>query len=234
LIRQPVDTVILTGGQGSRLRAAVSDRPKTMASIKGRPFLDLLLGHLQGSGFCRFILCVGYMADYISDYYRQSPDPTRELIISREILPLGTAGALKNAESLLGGDFFLVVNGDSFCPADLPAFIDFHQKQDALASLVLTQAEEAGSYGTVVLGRDNRIVEFKEKSSSGPGWINAGLYLFNRDLLSLIPRGSYSSLEQDMFPRLVEERFLGFITREPLIDIGTPERYIEAQRSLRI
>jgi NDP-sugar pyrophosphorylase family protein len=234
LIRHPLSTVILTGGQGSRLRAAVSDRPKTMASINGRPFLDLLLDHLQGSGLGRFILCVGYMADYISDYYRRSPDISRELILSREIFPLGTAGAIKNAESLIGGDFFLVVNGDSFCPADLPAFIDFHQKHVALASIVLTLADEARSYGTVLLDQDNRIVEFKEKSSSGQAWINAGLYLFNRDLLSLIPPESYSSLEQDLFPHLVQERFFGFITKEPMIDIGTPERYIEAQRSLRI
>ena len=204
-----------------------------MASINGRPFLDLLLGHLQGSGLRRFILCVGYMADYISDYYSQSPDPSRELIISREVLPLGTAGAIKNAESLIRGDFFLVLNGDSFCAADLPAFIDFHQEHAALASMVLAHADETRSYGTVVLGQDNRIVEFTEKLSSGQGWINAGIYLFNRDLLSLIPPDSHSSLEQDMFPCFIQERFFGFITREPMIDIGTPERYIEAQRSLR-
>lgn len=229
MIKQPLDTVILSGGQGSRLRAAVSDRPKPMALINGRPFLDLLLDHLQVSGLHRFILCIGYMGEYISDHFQQIPDPSRELILSREILPLGTAGAIKKAEPYLSGDDFLVFNGDSFCPVELPAFIDFHRKRGALASLVLTQAEEAFSYGTVGLGEGNRIVAFKEKSSLGLAWINAGIYLFNRKLLSLIPPDRYYSLEEDVFPYLAKDAFFGFLTSAPLIDIGTPERYLEAQ-----
>ncbi|MBI4764790.1 MAG: nucleotidyltransferase family protein [Deltaproteobacteria bacterium] len=226
-----MDVVILTGGLGSRLRSLVSDRPKTMASINGRPFLDRVLEHLQGSGFCRFILCAGYMADYISDYYSQSNDSSRELILSREVLPLGTAGAVKNAEPLIHGDSFLVVNGDSFCAADLIAFMNFHQKHASLASIVLAHVEEVASYGTVTRGQGDRIIRFEEKAASGPGWINAGIYLFERDVLSLIPPASASSLEKDVFPRLAGNGLYGFSTREPMIDIGTPERLLTALKA---
>ncbi len=227
-----MDVVILTGGQGSRLRSVVSDRPKTMASINGRPFLDLLLEHLQGAGFRRFILCAGYMADYIADYYGRSSDHTRELMISREPRPLGTAGAVKNAEPLIQGGTFLVVNGDSFCAVDLAAFREFHRKHAARASMVLSYVDEATSYGTVTRGQGDRIIRFEEKAASGPGWINAGIYLFERDVLSLIPQAVAASLERDIFPPLAGNGLHGFSTTEPVIDIGTPERLLAAIKAL--
>jgi NDP-sugar pyrophosphorylase family protein len=227
-----MDVLVLTGGQGSRLRSVVSDRPKTMASINGRPFLDLLLDHLQAAGFSRFILCAGYMGDYIADYYKAESASCREILISRETRPLGTAGAVKHAEPLIHGNSFLILNGDSFCAVDLTAFINFHQQHAAHASMVIANTDTAQSYGTVVLGPDNRIVQFKEKSTMGQAWINAGIYMFDRDVLNRIPSDGDSSLEHDIFPQMVDERFFGFTTKVPVIDIGTPERYSAAQRTV--
>jgi NDP-sugar pyrophosphorylase family protein len=226
-----MDVLVLTGGQGSRLRSVVSDRPKTMAAINGRPFLDLLLDHLQAACFSRFILCAGYMGDYIVDYYKTESASCREILISRETRPLGTAGAVKHAEPLIHGDSFLIVNGDSFCAVDLTAFISFHQQHAALASMVLAHTETAQSYGTVSLGQNHRIVQFKEKSTVGQAWVNAGIYLFDRDVLNRISSEDSSSLEHDIFPHMVDQRFFGFITKSPVIDIGTPERYLAAQRN---
>jgi NDP-sugar pyrophosphorylase family protein len=203
-----------------------------MALINDRPFLDLLLSRLQAAGLERFILCVGYMADFIVDYYNGTHCPARELLISREPRPLGTAGAVKHAEPLISGDFFLVMNGDSFCPVDLRSFTEFHREKEAFASMVLTRVESAKSYGTVALGQENQIMQFREKSVSGQAWINAGIYMFSRDVLSAIPDGRCCSLERDIFPQLVKKRFFGFVTRETVLDIGTPDRYSTAQHAL--
>jgi NDP-sugar pyrophosphorylase family protein len=203
-----------------------------MALINDRPFLDLLINQLEAAGLRRFILCVGYMADFIIDYYRGKQCPTLELLISREPRPMGTAGAVKHAEPLIRSDSFLVMNGDSFCPADLNAFAASHREKMAVASMVLTRVEAAESYGTVVLGKDDRILQFREKSVSGKAWINAGIYLFKRDVLSAIPHDRCCSLERDIFPCLAKERFFGFITEQTVLDIGTPDRYSTAQHAL--
>lgn len=227
-----MDVLILTGGLGTRLRSVVSDRPKTMALINDRPFLDLLISHLQAAGLERFILCVGYMAEFIIDYYNGAHCPTRELLISREPCESGTAGAVKHAEPLIRGDSFLVLNGDSFCPVDLRSFTESHREKKAFASMVLSRVDAAKSYGTVTLGQDNRIMQFREKSVSGQAWINAGIYMFSRDVLSVIPDGRCCSLERDIFPDLVKKRFFGFVTQEAVLDIGTPDRYSAAQHAL--
>jgi D-glycero-alpha-D-manno-heptose 1-phosphate guanylyltransferase len=229
---ESIDAVILTGGQGTRLRSVVNDRPKTMAEIDGRPFLDLVLDHLSDAGFNRFILCVGYRADYITQYYAEGHTRSCRIIFSRETFPLGTAGAVKNAEPLIASDPFLVVNGDSFCPADLAGFTKAHEKRSAQASMVLTHMSSTEDYGSIEIDGDDRIVQFREKAGAGAPWVNAGIYLFNRKVLSLIPLSTFSSLEHDVFPRLAGRAFFGYTTAAPLIDIGTPERYEEAQRVL--
>jgi len=233
MTRDSLNVLILAGGRGSRLRPVVSDRPKPMALINGRPFLDILMSYLGNFGFYRFILCVGYMADFIQGYYAgPNGGKAREIAFSRESSPLGTGGALKNAEPLITSASFLIVNGDSFCSVDLHRFIAFHREKESLVSMVVAHAEEEKDFGSVTLDPLSRIAGFQEKDSPASGWINAGIYLFEKSVLSRIPPNTVYSLEQDLFPNLGTHDFYGFPTTEKLIDFGTPKRFAEAQRVL--
>lgn len=224
-----MDVLILCGGKGSRLQKVLSDRPKPMAEINGRPFLDILINYVSSFGLRRFILCAGYMSDYIYQHFSSESKPL-EFVFSKEKMPLGTGGAVKNAEKFIKTSPFLVMNSDSFCPVDLSSFLNFHINKGALLSMVVAQAESSGDFGSIVLDGSKRVVRFEEKVSKDKALINAGIYLFEKDVLSAIPRDVEYSLEYDFFPNLVGQKFYGFTTGARLIDIGTPERYEQAKR----
>jgi NDP-sugar pyrophosphorylase family protein len=224
-----MDVVILCGGMGTRLSSIVNDRPKPMAQIDNRPFLDILIEYISGFGFKRFILCTGYMVEAIEQYYKKRGGDL-EIVISNEDKPLGTAGAVKNAENLISSNFFLVVNGDSFCPADLSGFLGFHLEKQALISMVVIESEQAAESGTVRLDQMQRITGFVEKIAGiGNVYINAGIYLFHKDVLSEIKRGQKCSLEYDLFPKLITADCFGYISDQKLIDIGTPRKLKNAR-----
>jgi len=225
-----IDVLILCGGRGTRLQSIVSDRPKPLAEINGRPFLDILINYVEGFGFKRFILSVCHMADSIENYYNKSKYPF-EILFSHEINPLGTGGAVKKAEKLILSNPFLVMNGDSFCPVDMNQFVDFHNKKNAILSMVVVESNYSTEFGEIILDDLQRIIRFEEKKRrNGKSFINAGIYLFKKDIFSMIPPNTKYSLEYDLFPNLVRGEFYGFYTDEKLIDIGTPERYEQAKR----
>jgi len=224
-----IDAVILCGGKGERLKSVTGDVPKVMVPISNRPFLDIVIDHLQNQGIKRFILCTGYNAHIVENYYREN---NRGLIFefSREDKPLGTGGAVKKAKSLIKANSFLVFNGDTFCAIDYGELLHFHQKQLALASMVGAKVKDNKDFGTLFLDDNNSIVSFHEKNSNITGeYINAGIYYFNKEILSLFPKEESFSLEYDFFPKLIGNRFYGFLTNEKFYDIGTPERYKEAK-----
>ncbi len=227
-----IDAVILCGGMGSRLRAVVDDRPKPMAEINDRPFLDILIDSFCEFGFRRFVLCAGYMSQIIRDYYG-SRAGSHEFVISDEHKPLGTAGAIKNAAELIRSDTFLVANGDSFCPVDLGALHDFHSARHALMSMVVLETQNTGDCGLVSLDGSKRIVGFEEKNQqSRTRYINAGIYLFQKEVLSLIPDDISFSLENDLFPNIIKQACYAFPTQGRLLDIGTPARFATAIKHL--
>jgi D-glycero-alpha-D-manno-heptose 1-phosphate guanylyltransferase len=229
---QKIDVVILCGGLGTRLKKVVGDRPKAMAEINNRPFLDLLINHTAKFGFHRFILCTGYRADSIVHFYANKKNPYA-IEISNETRPLGTGGALQNASGLIESDPFLVLNGDSFCAVNLIDFLSFHFRKKSLVSMCVSQSNQARDYGTIRLDADGRIVQFSEKTKQGKtACINAGIYLFGRKTLSLIPAGKKSSLEYDLFPTLTGKAFYGYVSENKVLDIGTPKRYEKAKRLL--
>jgi D-glycero-alpha-D-manno-heptose 1-phosphate guanylyltransferase len=220
-----IDVVILCGGKGERLKGVVDDRPKPMAEVNGRPFLDMLLDYIAGFGLRRFILCISHKGDFIKKHYQKRVVPF-SILFSEEERPLGTAGAIKHAESLIESSPFLVMNGDSFCRLDLNAFIDFHIKKKASFSMALSNVTDADDYGRVVLDKSCKIIGYNEKTGSGSedNFVNIGMYLFDRSIFSEMPKDKKCSIEYEIFPRIVGERFYGFITQEEFIDIGTPER----------
>jgi NDP-sugar pyrophosphorylase family protein len=236
-----INAVILCGGMGKRLRPVVNDRPKPMAEINDRPFLDILIDAFSNFGLRRFILCAGYKSDIIRDHYTQktgpvgcgSPHHQRQFIISDEREPLGTAGAIKNAAEHIQSDTFIVANGDSFCSADLRAFHDFHAARNALMSMVVIEAQNTGDCGMVSLDESQRITGFEEKAGQSQSrYINAGIYLIQTEALSLIPDNVAFSLERQLFPKLIEQNCYAFVAEGRLFDIGTPERLAAAIKHL--
>jgi NDP-sugar pyrophosphorylase family protein len=222
--RNNIDVAILCGGLGTRLKGVVDDRPKPMAEINGRPFLDILIDYIASFGFRRFILCTGYKSKSIINYY-QKKSGHLTFSISEEKHPLDTGGALKNAEALVQSDPFLVFNGDSFCRIDITDFLNFHINKGAVVSIALTTIENPADYGAIRLDGKQRIVGFNEKAAlDSPGLVNAGIYTFAKKMLAQMPANRKLSLEYDFFPGILSEDLYGYVTDEKLVDIGTPER----------
>jgi NDP-sugar pyrophosphorylase family protein len=230
---EDMDVIILCGGLGTRLRDRVSDRPKSMAEISGRPFLDILVDYVARYGFTRFVLCTGFKGDLIRRYY-ESKKGGLIFVVSDEDRPLGTAGAIKNAESFIESNTFLVLNGDSFCELDIQDFIRFHIGKGALLSIAVTRMEKPVEYGVIRLDTDQRIIRFGEKiPANGNDLINAGMYVFDKKVLQEIPSGQKRSLECDLFPGILDKGLYGYVTTKKLLDIGTPERLSMAQDYFR-
>ena len=226
-----IDVVIICGGKGKRLKSVVDDRPKPMAEIGDRPFLDILIDYLVDFGFRRFILCISHKGSYIKKYYDKAGP--LNILFSYERIPLGTAGAIKNAETIIKSSPFLVLNGDSLCKIDFDKFINFFFKKKAKFSLVLVKTKQTGPYGVVRLGSRQEVTGFYEKKKTkGKIFINAGVYLFDKGIFSIIPYRRNFSLEYDLFPKIINKGFYGYRTKARLIDIGTPARYRRAQRIL--
>jgi len=227
-----IDAVILCGGLGTRLQDVLKDTPKPMADFNDRPFLDLLIDYVGRFGFQRYILCSGYKGGSIKEYFENKNDG-KTYALSHEISPMGTAGAIKQAEPLIDSDVFLAMNGDSFCDIDLTSFINFHRLKDALVSVALAPMEDTSDYGGVVLGDNDEIVSFDEKKNvPASGWVNAGVYVFKKSVLNGISAGKKVSLEQELFPSMAGKGLFGFTTQSRLLDIGTPERLERARQLL--
>lgn len=219
---------ILVGGSGTRLRSVVTDRPKALAPVRGRPFLAYLLDQIVVTGIRQVVLCTGYLGEQVQaefgEVYR-----SLNLVYSHESTPLGTAGALRRTLPLLQSDPALVMNGDSFCQADLSAFWMFRQLHATGAALLLTKVVDVQRYGQVELDRGGRVLRFCEKGqASGAGWINAGIYLLAMPFIQMVPVTGAVSLEHEMFPAWIGQGMFGYRDGGRFIDIGAPESYAAA------
>jgi D-glycero-alpha-D-manno-heptose 1-phosphate guanylyltransferase len=228
-----LDAVILAGGMGTRLRSVVADRPKVLAPVNGRPFIEYLLDQLEEAGIRRVIVSTGYMAESVEETLGRRRG-NLEMRYSREEEPLGTGGGLRLTLSQTKSDTMLVLNGDSYCAVDLERFDDFHRSSNARACLVVTRAPDTSRFGRVQIGEEGEVLSFEEKgASTGPGWINAGLYLLPRDLIEKMPAGCAVSLEKDVFPGLIHNGLYAFQGGGAFLDIGTPKSYGEAEEFFR-
>lgn len=220
------------------MRSVVNDRPKSMASIAGQPFLEYQLLWLKSHGVREVILCVGYKHEQMVAHFGDGKRWNMTLRYSVEERPLGTAGALKNAERLLDAEPFLVMNGDSMVEVDLRAFAAFHEERSALATLTLARVPLTQRYGSIELDDSCRILNFVEKGvhplrgERETQWISGGVYLLRRQVLEAIQLGKKVSLEEEVFPKLVGHGFYGFRTDGYFIDIGLPDDYERAQAEL--
>jgi len=228
----PIRAFVLCGGLGTRLRTVLSDRPKSMALVAGVPFLQLLLEQVRSQDVDQIVLGTGYMSEQIEDFFRNGEDLGLHIRYSREREPLGTGGALKLAEPLLS-DPVLILNGDSYVEWNLAAAWKLFREHDAALVIMLQTVLDVSRYGSVTVEKDGRVMEFVEKGTrSGPGLINAGVYLLRKEIVSALPAGKAISLERDVFPRLLVGKVYGLITKGTFIDIGIPTDLERAQTLL--
>lgn len=223
-----MQAIILVGGLGTRLKSVVSDRPKPMAEIVNKPFVEYVLDDLQSAGIRKFVFAVGYKGDMIQDYFGSGSRWGVSIEYAYEKNLLGTAGAIKNTLGCITEQFVLVLNGDTYYNMDYKAFVDFGIKNNMDMAIVLRRIQDISRYGNVLL-EGNRIVKFNEKvDSKRAGIINGGIYLMKSSLLSEIPEGKVS-LENEMIPKWIKEkkRLGGIINEGYFVDIGVPEDYFK-------
>jgi NDP-sugar pyrophosphorylase family protein len=223
-----ITAVILTGGLGTRLRSIVEDRPKVLAEVHHQPFIAYLLEQVIAAGIKRVVLCTGYKGEQIIAAFGNRYHDL-DLLYSHEEAPLGTGGALRLAFPLITSDPVLVMNGDSYFKADIRDFCNRHASAEAMASIMLAQVDNTARYGRIEIDPDGPIVRIVEKGkNTAPGWINAGIYLFSHEVIQRIPRGRSVSLEREILPQCIGEKFFGFPYQGEFLDIGTPESYRQA------
>jgi NDP-sugar pyrophosphorylase family protein len=225
-----VDVLILCGGLGKRLRPVIGESQKVMAEVSHRPFLDIILEYLAKENFKRIILCTGYKANVIEEYY-QDRDFGLSLEFSHEDIPLGTGGAIKHAKRFVKSNPFFVCNGDSLCELHFRKFLEFHKTKKAFASIAIVKVKETRDFGAVKVDKSRRIIAFQEKKGDFTlKYVNAGVYCFEKDIFKMMPSQKRFSLEKDFFPLCVGKNFYGYLMRKRFLDIGTPERYKQARK----
>ncbi len=226
-----MEAIILAGGFGTRLQSVVSDVPKPMAEVAGKPFLEHLLLYLSHQNINRAILAVGYKYEIIQQYFGAAyADIELEYVIEDE--PLGTGGAIAKACSALTGELVYVVNGDTFFNADFLRLLQRHQQSQSSLTLALKPMEKFDRYGRVELDEHMRITGFQEKQYCLQGYINGGIYLMNKNLFDGYDLPERFSFETFMENNLAQLNLFAEIFDDYFIDIGIPEDYRKAQSEL--
>lgn len=239
--------IILVGGQGTRLRPLTNSTPKPLLPLLNRPFLDHVLFLLKTHGISDIILALGYRSESFEPAYGDGSHLGVKLTYAKEDKPLDTGWAIKNVERYLDkGETFLVFNGDILTDLDLSDMVRFHRENGSLCTISLTPVEDVSSYGVVEVDDAGAVQRFLEKPKPGvttSNWISAGTYVMETEvldylpeprLLDEIPPGRPYSVEYGLFPKLLEEGrpFYGYRSGAYWLDMGTPERYLQAQDDL--
>ena len=225
-----MDVVILAGGLGTRLRSVVSEVPKCMAPVAGRPFLWYLLEQLRHYSVRRVILSVGYLREAVQRWIgeHESEYPF-EFVFAVEDEPLGTGGGIRLAASAALGDDVVVLNGDTFYDVDLQALVDARKAAGVPIAIALKPMRDFDRYGTVELGPDGVISAFREKAPCAEGLINGGIYALDAGSGALEGHGDRFSFEKDILePQCALGRLAGIVQDGYFIDIGIPDDYARA------
>lgn len=226
-----MEAIILAGGFGTRLQSVVSDVPKPMAPVAGRPFLDIVLTSLANGGFKRVVLSLGYLSEKIVDHFGTEFNGI-ELAYVIEDKPLGTGGAIRLAMDQCQSDHVYIFNGDTYLDLEIDALEAMWQKHQQ-PIIVSREVPDTARYGRLQV-ESNQVTDFLEKGVVGPGLINAGTYVFPRQLLNQFTVGQPFSIEADFLsPTVKEQQVLTFISKGHFIDIGIPEDYARAQIELK-
>jgi len=207
--------------------------PKPAVTLVDRPFLAYAIEWLAAHGVTEVVLACGFLPDVLRAALADEEERAGvESVYVAEPEPLGTAGAIRFAAEALGGrleDRFLALNGDVLADLDLSALLRAHEERGARATIGLHPVADSSAYGLVSCDAEGRVLEFLEKTGEAvPGEINAGAYVLERSVLDLVPAGRAVSIEREVFPRLVGDGLCGLLLEGYWMDIGTPDRYLQA------
>ncbi|RGY98921.1 nucleotidyltransferase family protein [Clostridium sp. AM58-1XD] len=221
-----MQAILLAGGLGTRLQSVVNDRPKPMALIEGRPFMEYVVHELSRHGIRDIIFAVGYKGSMVEEYFGDGSCFGIRASYAYEEALLGTAGAIRNAAGFVTDDRVFVLNADTFYQIDYNRLLSLMDENNLDMTLVLREVLDVSRYGQAVL-ENSMLTGFNEKNQKAePGTINGGIYLIKKALIDEIPEGKVS-LENEMIPKWMEEkkRLGGFVNDGYFIDIGIPDDY---------
>ena len=224
--------LILTGGLGTRLRPLTYSRPKHLLPVANVPHIEHVFDLLQRHGVDEVVLLTSFLAEAFEISVERAAQRGLTVAVAHEVEPLGTAGALKNAQELVGNETFLAFNGDVLTDVDLTGMVDWHRERGAEATIVLTPVDDPSAYGVVPTEPDGHVLGFIEKPPPGEAptnLINAGVYVCEPKLLDRIPEGLVFSAERELWPAVVEDGTMyARGTDAYWMDIGTPANYLQA------
>ncbi|QGK71303.1 NTP transferase domain-containing protein [Allosaccharopolyspora coralli] len=229
------EAVVLVGGKGTRLRPLTLSAPKPMLPTAGVPFLTHLLSRLRAVGIRHVVLGTSYQAEVFAEYFGDGSDLGLELEYVVEDEPLDTAGAIRNVAGRLRERDVLVFNGDILSGVDLGALVRTHREHDADVTLHLVKVDDPSRFGCVPTDADGRVTAFLEKTDTPPvDQVNAGCYVFRREVIDTIPEGRPVSVERETFPGLLDSgaRIQGHVDAAYWLDLGTPEAFVRGSRDL--
>ncbi|HEY3609384.1 MAG TPA: NDP-sugar synthase [Pseudonocardiaceae bacterium] len=224
-----VDAVVLVGGKGTRLRPLTLSAPKPMLPTAGVPFLTHLLSRIRAVGVTHVVFGTSYMAEVFADHFGDGSALGMELEYLVEEEPLDTAGGIRNVAGALREPDVLVFNSDILSGVDLAAVVDTHRRSSADATLHLVKVADPRRFGCVPTDADGRVTAFLEKTDDPPtDQINAGCYVFRREVIEAIPAGRPVSVERETFPGLLASgaRLQGHVDGSYWLDVGTPEAFV--------
>ncbi|MCQ9343118.1 NDP-sugar synthase [Corynebacterium kozikiae] len=229
------DAVILVGGKGTRLRPLTVSTPKPMLPTAGVPFLSHLLARIQAAGIQHVVLGTSFKAEVFEAYFGTGEQFGLEIDYVVEEHPLGTGGGIRNVYEKLRADTVMVFNGDVLGGTDLGGILDYHHEKDADVTMHLVRVADPRAFGCVPTDADGRVSAFLEKTEDPPtNQINAGCYVFKRELIAEIPAGRPVSVERETFPQLLEDgrKVYGYVDNAYWRDMGTPQDFIRGSSDL--
>ncbi|MCL2148559.1 MAG: NDP-sugar synthase [Methanomassiliicoccaceae archaeon] len=229
--------VIVVGGHGTRLRPLTNHRPKPVLPVLDKPCLMYLIESMAGSGIEEVVLACGYRSSQLEEAIGDGSGMGVSIVYSYEDAPLGSAGAMKNAESRLD-DVFVAANGDVFADISLKEQVQAHFASGAEATIALTRVDDVTQYGIATLDGDDRVTGFIEKPESrelAPTDLgNAGVYVINKTALSNVPEGSFFDFSKDLLPILLrgQKGIQGFFLKGMWRDVGRPADLLGANMDM--
>jgi NDP-sugar pyrophosphorylase family protein len=216
-----IQAVILAGGLGTRMRPLTESIPKPMIEVRGKPFLHHQFELLRSFGIRRIVLLVAYLGEQIEKHFGDGTALGLQLSYSHEPQPLGTGGALKNAEAMLDEEL-LLLNGDTYLAIDYAALANAFRASEATAMIVAYENSDALVPSNLALSADAGVVTYRKRDPRGLTHVDAGVTALRREVLAEIRAGRQCSLEEEIFPKLIERgQMKAWVTKQPFYDMGS-------------